>query len=61
MNDAIQQRVEQFVQEILSLVQWAREESRGAALSRVTTMLAEPRKPADATRSARGNPERGRA
>jgi hypothetical protein len=66
MTDAIQQRVEQFVQEILSLVERARRESRAAALDRATTVLAEmgrptkPRTPADAAKSSRHERGRGR-
>jgi hypothetical protein len=57
MNDEIQQRVETFVQEILSLVERAREESRAAALDRVTIMLAGMERPSTAksdTREATG-------
>ena len=67
MNDAIEQLVDRFVDEILSLVREARTESRAAALDVVTTMLAdmkppaEPRKPAAPARTPAVKPSRPRA
>jgi hypothetical protein len=57
MNDAITQRVERFVREILGLIEQARGESRAAALSVVSTMLADVGRPPRASASSRrGSP-----
>lgn len=66
MNDAIEELVGRFVDELLSLAQQARDDSRTAALNVVTSMLvnmgrpAEPQKPTGAHPTALVKSSRGR-
>src|ERR1700742_1421307 len=60
MNDAIEQRVEQFVQEILGLVEQMSTARRAAALGAVATLLSDAARPrkarvAPARKAAAGN------
>ncbi len=57
MSDAIEQRVEQFVQEILGLIEQVSTEHRAAAMSAVTTALADAGAPRS-SRPAAGSPAR---
>jgi uncharacterized membrane protein len=60
MSDAIEQRVEQFVQEILDLLQQARGVSCAAALKVVSTMLTGVGQPPEAKPSAERHPPTSR-
>jgi uncharacterized membrane protein len=61
MNDAMEQRVEQFVQEMLGLLQHARGVSSAAALRVFSTMLAGMGQPLDAKASTERRPPAPRA